>query len=150
QPRGALRLRNDDARGLQAVQLVQGPRLDQVLAGALLDALVLPAIEIRDIDSQLAAHVVEEYAAGSGALLGGRGGERRVQRRPLGRIGRKPVERDVVDLEESALLQVGRGDAPAAAKVEIEVVAEGIPESALGLLALYILDLGVPGVEREG
>jgi hypothetical protein len=59
------------------------------------------------------------------------------------------VERHVVDDEEAGLLEVGLRDAPAAAEVAVEVVAEHLAQRPLGLLALQVLDGGVARVLLE-
>ncbi|MFO0651310.1 MAG: hypothetical protein U0326_34110 [Polyangiales bacterium] len=65
-------------------------------------------------------------------------------------VATEGVERAVRDLEEPALLEVRRRDAPASPQVTVDVVCEDAAKRLLGVLALEVLHVGVDRVDVEG
>jgi hypothetical protein len=64
-------------------------------------------------------------------------------------LGAETGEVVVLDREQAALLEVGRGEAPAAGEIAVEVVGEHAPEGALDGFAGAVEDLGVLRVEAH-
>lgn len=137
---------------LAGLVLVDRPRLDQPLAALLDKRLLVLRVEVVDLDRQLPPHVVEEHPGDP--LPHGRGGGRQspVGRPPLLLGPAQLVQDRVADLQEAALLQVGRGNPPAPPEVAVEPIPEHLAE---GLVRVGLpLEPGrrVAGVrlEREG
>jgi hypothetical protein len=60
------------------------------------------------------------------------------------------IERRVVDLQQAALFQVGRGDAPAAFQVPIKPIAEDVAKRFVRFSLLSKLNARLAGIEFEG
>lgn len=56
------------------------------------------------------------------------------------------IERLIADLEQSALLEIRRGDSPAAAQVTIEPVSKYLPQGAVRVIGLRETDCGIARV----
>ncbi len=59
------------------------------------------------------------------------------------------AKRHVFDLQQSALLKVGRGDSPASLEVAVNPVADHIPHRPVGVGLLGELDTGLAGIKLE-
>src|SRR5208283_474380 len=59
------------------------------------------------------------------------------------------AERYILDFQQSALLEVGRGDSPAALEVAVNPVADHIPHCPVGVGLLGELDTGLAGIKLE-
>jgi hypothetical protein len=106
-------------------------------------------LEEVDLHGQLAAHEVEEGLEDLLPLVGGEGRERRAGALPGGLVGDEVGEGLVADVEETALLEVREGDAPASLQVAVDAVAEDVAEGALGVGLREKPHVRVAGVGRE-
>ena len=59
------------------------------------------------------------------------------------------AERYVLDFQQSALLEVGRGDSPSSLEVAVNPVADHIPHCLVGVGLLGELDAGLAGIKLE-
>src|SRR5208283_5919651 len=59
------------------------------------------------------------------------------------------AERHVLDLQQSALLEVGRGDSPSSLEVAVNPVADDIPHCLVGVGLLGELDAWLAGIKLE-
>src|SRR5690606_37267489 len=98
---------------------------------------------------KLAAQEVEQHAAGEFTVRRACVCEDRVRVPPLLLRSAELTERQVIDIEQPALFQIGRRDPPPASKIAIDVVAEYFAERAFRFFASSVLDSGVGSVERE-
>lgn len=118
--RGTTRAREHDAAPLELLVVVERPWIRQPLPGQLADALLVDRFEVADSDGELAAHEVEKHPADQFAVAGARVGEDWMGVAPFVLRAAELAEGQVVDVEQTALLEVGRRDAPAAAQVALD------------------------------
>src|SRR5208282_2643848 len=65
-------------------------------------------------------------------------------------VGQAEVaERHVLDFQQPALLEVGRGDSPSSLEVAVNPVADDIPHCLVGVGLLGELDAGLAGIKLE-
>ena len=92
---------------LQDLALVDRPGQRQALVRPLLELVLVERCQVVNADGQPSAEEIEHSLAGATSLIGGRRLQRRMGAYPdIGRHG-ELVERSILDLEQSALLQVG-------------------------------------------
>src|SRR5208337_2995314 len=129
--------------------LVDGPGLAKPL-GTLLDESLMELVrQVVDIDRQLAPQVVEQD--GRNVLTGLRAGAHKGCMAALPElVGPAEVaKRHVLDFQQSALLEVRRGDSPSSLEVAVYPVADDIPHCLVGVGLLGELDAGLAGIELE-
>src|SRR5208283_2235477 len=129
--------------------LVDGPGLAQPLGTLLDESLVELVRQVVHIDRQLAPQVVEQD--GRNLLTGLRAGAHKRCMAALPElVGPAEVaERHVLDLQQSALLEVGRGDSPSSLEVAVNPVADDIPHCLVGVGLLGELDAWLAGIKLE-
>jgi len=121
---GLLRVRRADT-GLIALR--QHPRVDEsLLAGTTQAVEVVP--EVLHIDREVTAHLVHQrtHDLRAAARLGV--AQRTMCLLPAVLLAGHPVEILVVDPQQTCLLQVRHGDAPAALQVQIETERDYVPQ----------------------
>ena len=123
------------------------PRINEPLAAALLDLFLVDLVKIVDPDHQLASQVVEQHPGHALALGRRRRCQGGVLPLPLTLTGAQLIQRDVVDPEQPALLQVWGRDAPPAPQVLIDAIGQDLAQRAVGLCPLLEPDRGIDRVQ---
>jgi hypothetical protein len=145
----ATRAREHGAATLHLFLVIERPRRDEALARELANALLIERVEVAHPDGELAAQIVEEHAADFLAVAVAGAGQHGMASKPLVLVSAEVGQGQIVDLEQAALLEVGRGDAPATAKILIEIIAKHLAPRAIGFFAGRVLDAGIHGIEGK-
>ena len=127
--------------------LVQAPRWLEFLAAGLLHSLLGGPFQIVDLDRQGTAHEIKQdlghLATGGSAGTGQRG----VFVRPDVLRVANIFERQIADLEQSTLLEIGRRDAPAPAEVAVQPIGQNISQGTPGFRGRGEANFGITRVE---
>lgn len=130
-------------RGL--VRGAEDPRVDQPLLAGTLERVEV-VTEIGDVDGEGAAHLVEERLRDLGSQGGVGVTQGLVGARPAVLLPGDPGQVLVVDLQETRLLQVGHGDAPASFEVEVEAESDHVAQGPGGVTSKGGRQIAVTGV----
>ena len=126
--------REQDRGVFQLLALVYRPGLAEMLAALLANALLIGRVEVIHLDGKLPAHMIEQHLCDPLACFGRRSRQCGVAVRPVGLGCPQFLQRLIVDLQQSALLQIWQRDTPAAFQIAIKAVTEDGPERTLRVL----------------